>query len=140
MFGTTQPLPQKIDLKAFAITSAVGALLVAGTIAAAALATSLNGVSTPIAAAPAALTAPAVRDLGARDLAGSATPPWAQAIRDLGSRDIVVAPAYHPGGFGPAVSQAQRGTLGADADERHANSTGSSQGGSPIRHAGPRAQ
>jgi hypothetical protein len=167
MFGTTQPAQHPLDLRAYAVSTGIGAIVIAATIAIAAASIAINGSASTAgtAAAPAPLTAPAVRDLGSRDLGYSSTGLAANPVRDLGARDVP-AITYHPGGFGPGQTQLKTQSGGSstmlkddvyvpsiptvtvggflpgflvDADQRRQGSS-SSEGAPAARHAGLRAQ
>jgi hypothetical protein len=168
MFGTTHPGRQELNLGAFLGATAIGGVILAATIALAAVSMAINGSASTVgtAAAPAPLTAPAVRDLGSRDAGATSGGLAANAVRDLGVRDLVKTP-FQPGGFGPGAQSMPVAGSGAsgfepgflvDADQRRQQSAsgatsggsstltkddilpGSSEGAPAARHAGPRAQ
>ena len=127
MSGTTRTVQQGLD--GGSIVKAIGltAIFVAAVVAAAWGTSTLTGGRSTAVPAPAPLMAPAVRDLGSRDLGASSNALAPNPARDLGLRDGA-AQVFNNGGFGPGIDQLIR------------SSTGSSQGTSSLRHHGPRAQ
>lgn len=125
MSGTTRSVQKPLDATSFAKVLAMSAMVLGATITIAWGSANLTRTAPGAAPVPAPLTAPAVRDLGARDLGSATTTGLApNPVRDLGSRDV----------GGAAVVGAAQGAPGAYRGDANATS-GSSHG-----HAGFRAQ
>ena len=102
MFGTAQPIPQRLDLRAFALTTAIGGVVLAATIALAAASGAING-SKPVVtvpAAPALVMFPVDRDLGSGDTGA--------AVR------IGITPYGAPGAYRPVSTSGGSSTLVKD--------------------------
>jgi hypothetical protein len=120
MSGTTRSAQQPLDTPSFAIVLAGAVIVLAATLAIAWGTANLGKMTQGAAPAPAPLTAPAIRDLGSRDLGSSTTGLAPNPVHDLGSRDLGSAPA-----------KPFQGAPGAYRGDANATSAG---------HAGLRAQ
>ena len=168
MSGTTRTVQQPLDTHNALAVLGMAVAAVAATIAIAWA--SANMVKTAPAAlpAPAAISDPVLRDLGARDVGAAAQAPLSASdpvLRDLGARDLGAAAvstgATHgaPGAYRPTITSGGSSTLVkddvvikttaaegflpgflSDADQRRTQSNTSSEGAPATRHAGLRAQ
>ena len=143
MSGTTRTVQQPLDTRNFLVVLAMAAIVLAATITIAWGTANLTKTGPGAAPAPAALTAPTVRDLGSRDLGSTAASGLANnPVHDLGSRDLDAAAGLGsgfgaPGAYRGDVSPTSGGSSTLVKDDII---SGSSQGAPAARNAGLRAQ
>ena len=119
MSGTTRTVQQPLNFTNYLAVMAMAAVVLAATIAIAWGATNVGKAAPAALPAPAAISDPALRDLGARDTGAS----------------IVGTSLGAPGAYrGPATSG------GSSTLTKDDNAFGSSKGAPAIRHPGLRAQ
>lgn len=147
MSGTTRTVQQPLDSHNVIAVLGMAAAAVAATIAIAWGSANLVKTAPAALPAPAAISDPVLRDLGARDLGAAAQAPLSAsdpALRDLGARDLGAASVSigvtqgAPGAYRPVGTSGGSSTL--VKDDIILKNTTSSEGAPATRHAGLRAQ